>query len=188
MPAAIVALRSGSDPVWLFTYGSLMWSPDFAFAEAAPAVLRGYRRSFCLYSYDYRGTRVQPGLVLGLDRGGSCRGIAFRLAPTALAPSIDRVWAREMGGGVYEMRRLPLRVGTAAVAGYAFVVRRTHPDYAGHLSLDEAARLVLAGQGSRGSCLDYLETTVRRLDELGLADAPLRRLAAQVRSLVGTGR
>jgi glutathione-specific gamma-glutamylcyclotransferase len=188
MPAAIAALRGGSEPVWLFTYGSLMWSPDFPFAEAAPAVLRGYRRSFCLYSYDYRGTRTQPGLVLGLDRGGSCRGIAFRLAPAALAESIDQIWAREMGGGVYEMRRLPLLLGTGVVAGYAFVMRRAHPDYAGHLALDEAVRLILAGEGSRGSCLDYLESTVRHLDELGLADAPLRRLAARVRSLAGIGR
>ena len=89
MPPAIAALREGGEPVWLFAYGSLMWNPDFDFAEARPAFLYGYHRSFCLYSRDYRGTPERPGLVLGLDRGGSCHGIAYRLPPDRVAPSLD---------------------------------------------------------------------------------------------------
>src|SRR6202051_4128958 len=81
MPAAIRALRAGTEPVWVFAYGSLMWNPEIAFAEARPGFLHGYHRSFCLYSRDYRGTPERPGLVLGLDRGGSCHGIVYRLAP-----------------------------------------------------------------------------------------------------------
>src|SRR5215470_15544351 len=85
MPAEIAALRESAGPVWIFAYGSLMWEPDFPHVETQPALLHGWHRSFCLYSYDYRGTRAQPGLTLGLDRGGACRGIAFRLRPETLA-------------------------------------------------------------------------------------------------------
>src|ERR1700758_3203305 len=96
MPAEIAALRDGAEPVWIFAYGSLLWDSGLSFAEAEPALLRGYHRSFCVYSYDYRGTPVSPGLVLGLDRGGSCRGMVFRLPPAALAEKIDRVGVRGM--------------------------------------------------------------------------------------------
>ena len=81
MPDWVAALRDGAEPVWVFAYGSLMWNPEMAFAETRPAVLHGYHRRFCLYSRDYRGTPERPGLVLGLDRGGSCRGLARRLPP-----------------------------------------------------------------------------------------------------------
>jgi glutathione-specific gamma-glutamylcyclotransferase len=183
MPREIAALRERAEPLWLFGYGSLMWDPGFAYAEAEPALLRGYCRRFCLYSYDYRGAPGRPGLVLGLDRGGACRGIAYRLAADSLAQSLDRVWTREMAGGVYQMRRLPLRLARGVVSGYSFAVRRQHRDYAGRLGLDETARLVLTGEGSRGRCRDYLESTLAHLEALGLADAPLRRLAARVRAL-----
>src|SRR5260370_40018264 len=98
MPPAIAALRVGSEPVWVFAYGSLMWNPEIGFAEARRGVLHGYHRSFCLYSRDYRGTPERPGLVLGLDRGGSCRGIVYRLGPDRVGEALDRIWAREMTG------------------------------------------------------------------------------------------
>jgi cation transport protein ChaC len=184
MPAAIAALRGGGDPVWIFAYGSLMWSADIAYAEARPALLYGYHRSFCLYSYDYRGTRERPGLVLGLDRGGACWGLALRLDEQARAAALDRIWAREMsGGGVYEMRRLTARSGGAALPVYAFVVRRDHPDYAGPLSLEQKARMILGAAGRRGTCRAYLASTLRHLDRLGLVDRPLRRLAERVAAL-----
>jgi glutathione-specific gamma-glutamylcyclotransferase len=183
MPAAIAALRAGAEPVWLFAYGSLMWQPDFAYVDAQVALLHGYHRSFCLYSYDYRGTFERPGLVLGLDRGGACRGIAFRLAPHSLAASIDRVWAREMTDRVYEMRRVRVRLAAGVVPALACVIRREHADYAGRLAPEAAARLILDAVGSRGACRDYLASTLRHLDELGLADAALRRLDRRVREL-----
>lgn len=180
MPAAIAALRAGAEPVWMFAYGSLMWNPDFAFAEARPAFLHGFHRSFCLYSRDYRGTPERPGLVLGLDRGGSCRGIAYRLPPDRLAESFDRIWAREMTGRVYEMRRVALRTPHGAVAAHACVVRRASPDYAGRLSVDEMARLLAAAVGGRGSGRDYLANTVRHVEELGIRDGLLHRIEAHV--------
>src|ERR1700745_455692 len=96
MSEEIEALRRSVEPIWIFAYGSLMWDPEFAGAVADPALLHGYHRSFCLYSYDYRGTRARPGLTLGLDRGGACRGIVFRLLPEALPEALDRLWEREM--------------------------------------------------------------------------------------------
>ena len=110
MPEWVAALRQRAEPVRIFAYGSLMWNPEMPFAERRPALLRGYHRSFCLYSRDYRGTPERPGLVLGLDRGGSCRGIAYRLPEEGLGAAIDRVWAREMAGEVYRMR--PVTVST----------------------------------------------------------------------------
>ena len=180
MPPSIVALREGREPVWVFAYGSLMWHPDFDYAESRPAFLHGYHRRFCLYSRDYRGTPEQPGLVLGLDRGGSCHGIAYRLPPERLAASLDRIWAREMTGRVYEMRPVALRTAAGAVRGHACVVRRQSPDYAGKLSIEEAARLLAVAKGGRGTGREYLANTVRHLDELGIHDALLHRIAARV--------
>jgi len=183
MPTSIAALRAGSEPVWIFAYGSLMWNPEMPFAERRAALLFGYHRSFCLYSRDYRGTPERPGLVLGLDRGGSCRGIAYLLPPAQQGPALDLVWAREMAGDVYRMR--PVRVATpqGPVAAYAFAVNRACPDYAGRLSLDDTARIIAAAAGGRGTGRDYLANTVRHLEELGIADGPLHRLDKRVQAL-----
>lgn len=196
MPPEIARLRESGAPVWIFAYGSLMWNPEIACAAMRPALLHGYHRRFCLYSYDYRGTRERPGLVLGLDRGGACWGMALRLEGAALAASLDHLWSREMsGGGVYEMHRLSLRAvglqptdsirGGAALPAWGFVVRRDHPDYAGRLPLDEAARMIAAARGERGLCRDYLASTLAHLEALGLCDRPLRRLGARVAGLAG---
>jgi len=183
MPPAITALRAGTEPVWVFAYGSLMWNPEIAFAEARPGVLHGYHRSFCLYSRDYRGTPERPGLVLGLDRGGSCRGIAYRLPPDRVGETLDRIWAREMTGQVYEMRRVAVRTPQGRVAAQACVVRRQSPDYAGRLSPDEAAGLLANAVGGRGSGREYLANTVRHLEALGISDGLLHRIEARVRLL-----
>jgi glutathione-specific gamma-glutamylcyclotransferase len=184
MPAEIAALRDGVQPVWIFAYGSLLWDPEFSHAEAEPTVLRGYHRRFCLYSYDYRGTPARPGLVLGLDRGGSCRGMAFRLPAEGLAEAIDRVWSREMSGRrVYDIRLLPMRTGRGPLRALAFTVLRECPDYAGRLSLDKAARMILSAVGRRGTCRDYFESTLRHLEQRGLVDRQLRRLAERVEAL-----
>ena len=184
MPAEIAALRDSAQPVWVFAYGSLMWDDEFPRAASEPALLRGWHRGFCLYSCDYRGTRARPGLTLGLDRGGACRGLALRLPPETLAEAVDRLWAREMSAPqVYDMRRLPVRTASGTRKAFAFTVRRDHPDYAGRLSPDETARIIAGAVGRRGACRDYLAGTVRHLAALGLVDAPLTRLAARVEAL-----
>jgi cation transport protein ChaC len=184
MTPEIAALRDSAAPVWIFAYGSLMWDADFPRVEAESALLRGYHRSFCLYSYDYRGTRARPGLTLGLDRGGACRGIVLRLASESLAAAVDRLWAREMTAPrVYDMRSLPVRTAYGIRKAFAFTVRRNHPDYAGRLSPEQAARIIAGAVGRRGACRDYLAGTLRHLEALGIADARLQRLAAQVEAL-----
>ena len=184
MPAEFAAVRDRREPVWVFAYGSLLWDREIRGADAEEALLRGYHRSFCLFSYDYRGTPANPGLTLGLDRGGSCRGAVLGLPADAL----DRVWDREMRGRpVYAARLLPVRTATGLRRALAFTALRNCPDYAGRLPIDEAARRILAGAGRRGTCRDYFENTLRHLDQLGLADRPLRRLAERVRALSDSG-
>jgi cation transport protein ChaC len=184
MPPEIRALRDSTEPVWIFAYGSLMWAPDFPRAEAESALLRGYHRSFCLYSYDYRGTRARPGLTLGLDRGGSCRGIALRLPSETLAEAVDRLWVREMTAPrVYDMRLLTVRTTCGSRKAFALTVRRDHADYAGRLSPEAAARIIGDAAGRRGTCRDYLTDTVNHLAALGIADVSLQRLTRQFEAL-----
>jgi cation transport protein ChaC len=183
MPAAIAALRDGGNLVWIFAYGSLLWDAELHDAAAEPALLFGYHRSFCLYSYDYRGTPSNPGLTLGLDRGGSCRGAALRLSKDGL----DRIWHREMSGRrVYAARLLPAHTANGLRQTLAFTALRSCPDYAGTLPLDRAARMILGAVGRRGTCRDYFENTLRHLERLGFADRPLRRLAERVRALAAS--
>ena len=187
MPPEIAALGNTANPVWIFAYGSLMWDPHFPRAESETALLRGYHRRFCLYSYDYRGTRRRPGLTLGLDRGGACLGIVLLLPPESLAEAIDHLWAREMSAPrVYDMRLLSVRVACGNRQAYTLTVRRDHPDYAGRLSREEVARIIDDAVGRRGACRDYLADTERHLKALGIADAPLTRLAARVEALAAS--
>jgi cation transport protein ChaC len=169
--------------IWVFGYGSLMWNPGFAHCAAEPALLHGWHRSFCVYSHRYRGTPERPGLVLGLDRGGACRGVAFRVSAPDVATALGYLWEREMVGGVYDMRELRLRTGKGDIKAHAFTVRRSHSGYAGRLGVDETARLILQGLGGRGPCREYLENTVRQLECLGLVDGPLHKLEQRVKEL-----
>jgi cation transport protein ChaC len=148
-------------------------------------LLRGYHRRFCLFSYDYRGTRARPGLTLGLDRGGACHGIVLQLPRETLAEAIDTLWDREMTAPrVYDMRSLVVWTRCGRLSAFGFTVRRDHPDYAGRLSPDKTARIIAGAAGRRGTNRDYLASTVRHLADLGLADAPLARLAEHVEALV----
>ena len=184
MPPEIAALRHNSEAVWIFAYGSLMWDREFPHIAAEPALLHGYHRRFCLYSYDYRGSRTRPGLTLGLDRGGTCRGIVFRLPPEGVAEAIDTLWSREMTAPrVYDMRRLPVQTASGGLSGFAFTVRRGHPDYAGRLTLDQTAQIIAVAVGRRGTNRDYLASTLRHLADLGLADTRLVRLSERVQAL-----
>lgn len=168
--------------IWIFAYGSLMWDPGFPFEEARPALLKGYHRSLCIYSTRYRGTPERPGLVLGLDRGGACRGIAYRVA----AANVDRVmaylWDREMVTRAYSCRNVTIHLETGAVIARTFVVNRRHPQYAGKLTDTQLVELVCQGHGQRGPCRSYLENTVRHLDQLGVPDRRLHELLQHVRA------
>lgn len=186
-PEIAAALAEPGD-LWIFAYGSLMWDPGFAAAQASPAMLYAFHRRFCVYSHRYRGTPERPGLVLGLDRGGSCRGVAYRVAHPDAEAALVYLWEREMNGGVYHMKRVSVRLHERSakprsVNARTFVVDRCHKGYTGELGVEETARLILQGLGARGPCIHYLENTVRRLEQLGLVDGPLHRLAERVKAL-----
>lgn len=163
--------------VWIFGYGSLMWNPGFAYAERAPALLRGYHRAFCVYSRQYRGTPERPGLVLGLQVGGSCRGVAYRIAETDCQAARAYLREREMVNYVYEERQLPIALhDSRRVLAHTYVADAKHPQYTGRLPLERVAELVCQGVGARGACAEYLANTVRHLDELGIKDSPMHKL------------
>ena len=169
------------NPIWLFAYGSIMWNPGFAYAESAPALLHGWHRAFCIYSYRYRGTPEKPGLVLGLDRGGSCRGVAFRLPEAAAAAIIAQCDARELVTGVYLRRQVTVRIGARCLPCWTYVTDGHHRQYAGKLDEAEKTRLIAQGVSPSGaSNVDYLKNTLSHLAELGIHEPYLRRLWARV--------
>jgi cation transport protein ChaC len=170
--------------LWVFGYGSLIWQPGFDFVERRLATLAGYRRAFCMASIRYRGTPEAPGLVLALDRadGGSCVGVAYRVAAHGADGVIGYLRERELISYAYDEVRLPVRLdGGAEVEALAFVSNRAHPQYRGGLSLDEQAEVIARAVGPRGPNADYLLNTVESLEALGLHDADLHRLAELVR-------
>jgi len=173
--------------IWVFGYGSLMWNPGFPFLEARSAHLDGYHRAFCLYSEHYRGTPERRGLVLGLDRGGSCLGRAFRVAAADAEGAMDYLIKREMFGhevDVYALRWLRVTLGDTADGANAacFVVNPAHDHYAGKLSPEKISEIIAGASGQSGSNREYLANTIAHLDELGIADGPLREVSRLVGS------
>ncbi len=170
---------------WVYGYGSLMWHPGFPHLEVRKARLRGYHRRFCVYSVRYRGTPERPGLVLGLDRGGSCMGLAYRVPAAEGEAVMDYLYEREMITGVYIPRWVTVQTGEGDLAAATFVVDPAHPQYAGRLSVSETAELIVQGYGQRGPCGEYLENTVGHLEALGIDAGWLKRLLHTVRRLNG---
>jgi cation transport protein ChaC len=169
--------------LWIFGYGSLMWDPCFPHVESLPALIYGYHRELCIYSSRWRGTPQQPGLVLGLDRGGACRGVAFRIPAPHVTRSLESLWDREMRRGVYHPRLLRARVTSRAVRVLTFVANPLHPGYAGTLPTERTAELIANCRGDRGPNVEYLARTLRHLADLGVRDHHLLRVMAAVRAL-----
>jgi cation transport protein ChaC len=175
-------MSASAKDLWLFAYGSLMWRPGFAFEESRRARITGYRRCFSIYSVHHRGTPERLGMVLGLDRGGVCEGIAYRVA----APHVDQtrayLRARELINGVYREAFVPaeLQGRRAEVLALTYIVERAHPNYARRLPLATQARLIKAAKGISGANIDYLVSTVRHLRELGIHEPELERLVVLI--------
>jgi cation transport protein ChaC len=177
--------------LWVFGYGSLMWRPGFAFVEQVPARLIGEHRALCVYSFDHRGTPEKPGLVLGLDRGGACRGVAFRVAARQRSDTVDYLRSREQTTNVYRevMRSVWLEnEARQRVSALAYVVDRGHVQYAGRLSLAEQLRYVQQGHGRSGNNRDYVLSTVKSIEAQGFRDPQLHQLAAMLRDDAGLHR
>jgi cation transport protein ChaC len=172
------------EDLWVFGYGSLLWRPGFDFAERIPARVIGAHRALCVYSFYHRGTAERPGLVLGLDRGGNCRGLAFRIAAGKRAETLAYLREREQVTMVYrECLRSIWLFGEPErrVEALCYVVDRGHPQYAGRLSLEQQLHHVRQGHGQSGSNRDYVLATVKELEALGFRDASLHRLAQQLK-------
>jgi glutathione-specific gamma-glutamylcyclotransferase len=172
----------GSGDLWVFGYGSLMWRPGFAFEERTLATLTGLHRALCIWSHVHRGTPDRPGLVLGLDRGGSCRGIAFRVSSELREQTLRYLREREQVTSVYvEVMREARLADGRRVTVVAYRADRTHPQYAGALDDATLIRIVRQGVGLSGANPDYILATQDHLAELGIHDATLARLAAALR-------
>jgi cation transport protein ChaC len=174
-----------NEDLWVFGYGSLMWRPGFEHLERVPARLTGLHRGLCVYSFVHRGTPEKPGLVLGLDLGGACRGIAYRVAAGQRQATIEYLRGREQVTMVYRetTRQVALASHPArTVTALVYVVDRSHPQYAGRLDLERQLHLVRQGHGRSGANLDYVLATVAEIEAQGCRDAALHRLAQLLRS------
>ncbi|WP_244462646.1 gamma-glutamylcyclotransferase [Methyloceanibacter caenitepidi] len=177
--------ESGKNTLWVFGYGSLMWRPGFPFDAHTPARLEGAHRALCIYSVLHRGTPNEPGLVLGLDEGGRCEGVAFRVEPGAENDTIAYLREREQVTDVYveTYREIVLSNGSGqTVRALTYVADPTHAQYAGALDIETQLRIVRAGRGQAGANIDYVLNTVEHLESLGTHDPLLFALAERLRN------
>jgi glutathione-specific gamma-glutamylcyclotransferase len=173
-----------SGDLWVFGYGSLMWRPGFDYLERVSARLIGLHRALCVFSFVHRGTPERPGLVLGLDRGGMCRGIAYRIAAAARAKTIGYLRSREQVTSVYleTMRQIELEDhDRRRIRALCYTVDRSHVQYAGRLSHAEMLHYVRQGHGSSGPNREYVLETVQALEALGYREGELHRLAESLK-------
>lgn len=180
--------KEDHEDLWVFAYGSLLWNPGFKIAESIPSVLYGYQRSFCMWSVHYRGTPDNPGLVLALEqrKGEKCRGMALRCEREDKKKVLTYLRERELISSAYiectdTVNFNDGRTSTALL----YVVDTNHPQYTGNLPLEEQAGIISQAKGQVGNNCDYLDKTVERLNQLGLADSSLEYLNQMVRTLRG---
>ena len=182
--AGMLATRpDGSGDVWVFGYGSLIWNPIIHTVERRTADVRGFHRRFCLWTHLGRGTVECPGLMLALERGGSCRGVVYRIAEAQMAEELMLLWRREMVTGAYCPRWVKAATPKGPVYGIAFTMNAGHHRYAGRLPEAQVAAVIARAEGPLGRCCNYLFSTVQHLRELGIRDRHLESLAHQVEAL-----
>jgi cation transport protein ChaC len=175
------APRPGS--VWVFGYGSLMWNPAFHFAEDRTARIHGFHRQFCLWARAGRGSPERPGLMLSLESGGSCSGVAYRIARHAVQTELDVLWRREMRSLSYRPLWVTAHTRKGPVPAIVFAVNRSHERYVPGLDAKTVVRYLAHGAGSTGTCCEYLFDTVDHLRRLGIRDQRMETLAWEVRAL-----
>lgn len=170
-----------SKDVWVFGYGSLIWNPAFHFVERRIGTIHGHHRRFCLWTTLGRGSPECPGLMLGLDRGGSCRGVVLRIAPDFVDSELDVLWRREMVSNAYVPTWVRAVTDKGEVSAIAFTINRGHERYAEKMSEEKTADVIARAAGRIGPCRDYLLNTVDHLDQLGIRDRAMKRIAEKVR-------
>jgi cation transport protein ChaC len=169
--------------LWVFAYGSLMWDPGFHIVEIRTATLQGYHRRFCLKSEIGRGSAENPALMAALDVEGSCHGLAFRIPEASVEQETKLLWMREMLMGAYTPAIVPIATPQGPLTAVTFLINRSSKRYV-RLDLEETARLIATGRGIRGTCLEYLENLMERLELCGLDDPDMHQLRDRVRLLV----
>ena len=179
---SFIAQAPRRDRVWVFGYGSLIWNPAFHFAERRTALVHGYHRQFCLWARAGRGSPSRPGLMLALERGGSCHGVAYRLHRDKVRSELDVVWRREMLTMAYRPAWVSVRTPKGAERAIAFVANRDHERYVRGLDAGATVRVLASGAGPLGRCCDYLFDTVAHLRQLGIVDRRLEALARAVQA------
>lgn len=174
-----------AEDFWVFGYGSLMWRPGFEFTDRRSAKLIGAHRALCVYSFVHRGTPEKPGLVFGLDQGGTCRGIAYRISASRREETIRYLRDREQVTMVYreEWRTIWLDDDPAlTVEALVYMVDRGHEQYAGKLSVARQVHLIRQGHGRSGPNRDYVLDAVKALEDLGYRDTEIHAVASRLKS------
>ena len=176
----MAALPQGQD-IWVYGYGSLIWRPEFEYAERLQALLHGYHRSLCLWSRVNRGTPEKPGLVFGLDAGGSCRGVAYRIPRDNADETMRALWRREMPSGAYIPRWLNCRTDEGPITALAFTMNRNTDAYVRDLPQEHLLHIVRNAHGSYGPCIEYVLETADALVKYGIDDKRLLSLVRRLR-------
>nr|WP_084136021.1 gamma-glutamylcyclotransferase [Pollutimonas bauzanensis] len=178
---------TADEDVWVYGYGSLIWRPEFDFAEQRTALLHGYHRALCLWSRVNRGTPDQPGLVFGLDIGGSCRGMAYRIPAGDVPSTMEALWRREMPSGAYIPRWLNCRTEHGVVSALAFTMNRNTDAYVRGLPTERLISIVRNAHGSYGPCIEYVLETARALKQSNIQDKRLQALVRDLRDSLADG-
>ena len=168
----------GQSDLWIFGYASLIWRPDFEFAEQRPARVHGWHRALKMWSRVNRGTPQCPGLVFGMLPGGSCHGVVFRVREAQGEPVLRTLWQREMPVAVYDPRWLPCQTPHGTVNALAFTLSRKSPNHTGVLPDHEYRRIFEQASGRYGTTRDYAQATHEGLVKMGIHDRALARLLA----------
>lgn len=166
----------GQEDLWIFAYGSLIWKPDFEYAERRMARVHGWHRALKMWSRINRGTPERPGLVFGMLSGGCCRGMVFRIPQAQGAEVLTRLWGREMVTAVYDPRWLPCDTPQGKVRALAFTLSRRSPSHTGELSEEEYRTILRQARGIYGTTLEYAHRTHEELKRHNIRDRHLERL------------
>lgn len=177
----MLAEAPAGEDIWVFGYGSLMWNPAFRHTETRAGRVHGYHRRFVFWSTIGRGSRERPGMMMGLARGGSCNGLALRIARGEVETELQSVFMREMVSTAYDARWVKVRTADGPVRAITFVANSGHVFYAGRVPPEEAARHIAFGEGELGSSREYLYNTVSHLDALGIRDSGMQDLMTLVK-------
>lgn len=172
--------QSSKNHIWVFAYGSLIWNPILQYDRCQVGKIYGWHRRFCMWTPAGRGTPETPGLTLALERGGSCRGVAYRIPEHDISAELLLLWQREMVVGSYIPRWVKVLTEGEPVNAIAFTINPHHPLYAPGLSVAEIATSISRAEGALGACSDYLWQTIAGLANVGITDQRLLTIRDQI--------